>query len=513
MKQNETSQLKTAVQPAEQVAAPAVKQAAPPNSLAAIQRSLGNRGVAQLVRSHTSSAASSSVQREETTGEQTEQEEPENAATAPVAASGEDTRTKEQKEADLAEAVNEANEIVKSASSIAEVESFFPQLTKDFGLTHIGWTGLGTPSAALDIKINPAAQIDINTLELNTGDLSHSTMLTQQVDFTTGALGGDTVGMKMVATRLGPNHPQGGPPQGAALRTIMGQLPTDPTYANTDKFIKGHLLNDNLGGPGTAANLFPITAEANKQHEQFVESWAKEWVNEKGYWVYYEVEIQNITEDLKPTTALDDRYVNADIVTTLAKLDATGKRTTGTTHTIESRFGGGNAPASAAVAAEGGAAMFGAVDPGFDPSKVEWSTSKGDPTQPLELKPSLRNTMQMIRTRLDALDTFTQDGVKQALRIIIPNIGDIHRDVLTDPDFSMHNLNGEPVTQLQTWNKAIRQLNETAGLEGVLTTFSLEIMGISIGIAGGAAKPRSKAAIPRKAATEAKKTATVNLVK
>jgi|GEM_PF-2832508 len=509
MKQTETAHRQTTVPTKETALASPLTQVVPASPLAAIQQSLGNRGVAQLVRSHTSNTPA--VQRDESPGEQREEETEGDTATAPVAADGEDPRTMKQKQADLDEAVAEANEIIKSAGSIAEVEPFFPQLKKDFGLTHIGWTGLGTPAAALDIQINPAAQIDIHTLELNPGDLSHSTMLAQQVDFTTGALGGDTVGMRMVATRLGPNHPQGGPPQGAALRTIMGQLPTDPTLPNTDKFIKGHLLNDNLGGPGTAANLFPITAEANKQHEQYVESWAKEWVNEKGFWVYYEVEIQNITEDLLPTTPLNNRYVNADIVTTLAKLDAAGNRTSGATNTIESRFGGGSAPTSGTVAADMGAGAA-AKDPAFDANKVEWSTTKGDQTQPLELKPSLRNRMQIIRDQLVHLDSLTPDGLKQALRLFIPNIKDVHRNILADPDFDMNDLNGEETARLRMWNQAIRQLNETPGLDMALNGFSAELTGISVGILGGAPKPRSKTAIPRQAATENKKHSTVNLV-
>lgn len=36
-------------------------------------------------------------------------------------------------------------------------------------------------------------------------------------------------------------------------------------------FIRGHLLNDNLGGPGLWDNMFPISSEANKHHLNRVE--------------------------------------------------------------------------------------------------------------------------------------------------------------------------------------------------------------------------------------------------
>lgn len=32
-------------------------------------------------------------------------------------------------------------------------------------------------------------------------------------------------------------------------------------------FIRGHLLNDNLGGVGEVYNLFPITSSANGEHK------------------------------------------------------------------------------------------------------------------------------------------------------------------------------------------------------------------------------------------------------
>ena len=52
------------------------------------------------------------------------------------------------------------------------------------------------------------------------------------------------------------------------LRRLRGVYPES-------HFIRGHLLNGNLGGLGIAENLYPITTEANKQHEKQVENHVK----------------------------------------------------------------------------------------------------------------------------------------------------------------------------------------------------------------------------------------------
>lgn len=78
----------------------------------------------------------------------------------------------------------------------------------------------------------------------------------------------------------------------------MNMLPTDPELANPDKYIRGHLLNDNLGGPGEPYNLYPITANANKEHESVIESKVKQWVNTGKQWVSYHVKVNPVKVDL-----------------------------------------------------------------------------------------------------------------------------------------------------------------------------------------------------------------------
>jgi hypothetical protein len=130
------------------------------------------------------------------------------------------------------------------------------------------------------------------------------------VDWKTITLGGDQVGVGMEAFPLGPEHLQGGPPKSGVQSKLMNMLPTDPSLSNPDKYIRGHLLNDNLGGPGDSENLFPITGNANKEHERVIESKVKRWVNDDKQWVKYTVDVTPGTVDL-PKGVVNSRFVCA----------------------------------------------------------------------------------------------------------------------------------------------------------------------------------------------------------
>jgi len=57
---------------------------------------------------------------------------------------------------------------------------------------------------------------------------------------------------------------------------------------NPDYWVRGHLLNDNLGGPGEPRNLTPITKKCNSRHHSLVESLCK-YAFERGQLVTYTV--------------------------------------------------------------------------------------------------------------------------------------------------------------------------------------------------------------------------------
>lgn len=71
----------------------------------------------------------------------------------------------------------------------------------------------------------------------------------------------------------------------------------DDVYANSkNKYVKGHLLNHDLGGPGLCFNLFPITNYANSQHKNKVEMPVKKLLSDtlnedKGECIKYDVEV------------------------------------------------------------------------------------------------------------------------------------------------------------------------------------------------------------------------------
>jgi len=68
-----------------------------------------------------------------------------------------------------------------------------------------------------------------------------------------------------------------------------------------NEVVKGHLLNDNLGGLALDANLFPISGEANKVHLHNVESVAKD-VYELGQGLYYTVDVESDAKLKKPNS-------------------------------------------------------------------------------------------------------------------------------------------------------------------------------------------------------------------
>ena len=129
----------------------------------------------------------------------------------------------------------------------------------------------------------------------------------------TRSLGGDTVGVGMSIDWLNDawrrSHP-GSPPRSGAQSTLMSKLETDPGESSPDKFIRGHLLNEHIGGVGDATNLFPITGNANSRHLHSTESRVKRWVDVPGNWVFYEVTVDGISSRLN-SSDVTQNYVNA----------------------------------------------------------------------------------------------------------------------------------------------------------------------------------------------------------
>ncbi len=70
------------------------------------------------------------------------------------------------------------------------------------------------------------------------------------------------------------------------------KLDTDPnTGKRRNNWVRGHLLNENLHGPGLAWNLVPITQKINSEMKGSAEAEAKEAVATKGNMVYYRTDV------------------------------------------------------------------------------------------------------------------------------------------------------------------------------------------------------------------------------
>lgn len=144
----------------------------------------------------------------------------------------------------------------------------------------------------------------------------------------TGTLGGDIVGLSMTADWLGPElRSEGSPPGAGEQENLMGLLVTKPATPSESKFVKGHLLNENLGGPGKAANLFPITANANSRHLHSTEARVKSWMEKKKpkRWAWYQVKVLNVSSKLDPGEAnRPANYVNCILACHAILKDAAG---------------------------------------------------------------------------------------------------------------------------------------------------------------------------------------------
>jgi hypothetical protein len=86
-------------------------------------------------------------------------------------------------------------------------------------------------------------------------------------------------------------------------------------------FVKGHMLNDNLGGTALNKNLFPITVMANKQHLSYVENKVKArlWSEQKS--TYYEVNVIGNADEDTPTATFNTKIFDWPDITSEDKGD------------------------------------------------------------------------------------------------------------------------------------------------------------------------------------------------
>lgn len=181
--------------------------------------------------------------------------------------------------------------------------------------------------------------VEITSAQIDTASGTTIAGMTTNIVYRGGSLPGigHTVGTEMIADPLGPDHRAGQEPAGANIWTM---LVTAPDETNDRKYIRGHLLNHQVGGSGATHNLFPITASANDLHESQIESRIKRWVNDERRWVYYRVQVSSVTVDYQAGRAPAQNKVNADFVCSAHVIDPAQptQRHNPITATIRSRF-------------------------------------------------------------------------------------------------------------------------------------------------------------------------------
>jgi hypothetical protein len=127
----------------------------------------------------------------------------------------------------------------------------------------------------VDNREQSVAQCQLAGLISNNAPIQMETIINHRSNSFTHTNGPTKVGAGMEAT-LDPNDiVQGSEPNGQ--KDLMADL---KKTLPANKFVRGHLLNHDLGGYGVEENLFPITTQANGKHLRTVEYGVKKLLNE-----------------------------------------------------------------------------------------------------------------------------------------------------------------------------------------------------------------------------------------
>lgn len=194
----------------------------------------------------------------------------------------------------IEEAIERSEDTIALAAELEKLKLLFE-------LEEIRLVDLGTPKAAVEYLINPWFHKIIGPGKVIYRMLGTNKKPITSVDWTaeTMKIGDESaeVGKLMVANPLGPDHEPGSTSASDKVQTaLMGELANagNTKVPNDEKYIKGHLLNDHVGGPGLARNLFPITADANAKHLAYIEKFIKAQLK-SSYVIYYGVQVTHGT--------------------------------------------------------------------------------------------------------------------------------------------------------------------------------------------------------------------------
>lgn len=248
----------------------------------------------------------------------------------------------------------EAQQVLSKAADTQELEDelkerhLWDSSSALYELKELDLVDLGKSSARIVGKINPMFELNTTTLEMRGASPTGPAKAEwQSGTVTLDGVETHRVGMKMMATKLDLNTMKGenskaDKDQKKWMNKMPGGSAVRGNYTGGSRiYVRGHLLNDNLGGPANDHNLFPITNDANAQHKSAVEEYIKKGI-ENGYSYDYNVEITNVSEQTLPTTPAKSHYaVDCDLIFHFGRLTSMGTIAPGTEHKgkVESRFG------------------------------------------------------------------------------------------------------------------------------------------------------------------------------
>jgi hypothetical protein len=138
-----------------------------------------------------------------------------------------------------------------------------------------------------------------------------STMPVSKIQFESASIGGGVMGKKMLAFPLTKNHPTGSESDKDTSNPAYNRV-EQRGYMNGSFYVKGHLLNNNLGGPGSWINYtpFPGAIFNTSVHYQKYEKHLKEAID-KDETYYYKVEA--IYGRSRPAASPSDTHTVAEI--------------------------------------------------------------------------------------------------------------------------------------------------------------------------------------------------------
>jgi hypothetical protein len=194
-----------------------------------------------------------------------------------------DDRTPEQKQADLDSAMSEAGVLADAPDADADsVRAGLAPIKQKYRLNTLELDPESNGKFEIVGEVNPKKTKEV---ELAPGNV--------ETKVSYGPISSTLGGTSMVAHPLTPRHGDGSAP--SASPGVWELVKPDVLRREgVGLYVRGHLLNQQLGGPGDEKNLTPITYSANSDHLHSVEKVIKGMVNapkKSQQIVHYEVTV------------------------------------------------------------------------------------------------------------------------------------------------------------------------------------------------------------------------------